>query len=61
MVPDALAALSLVRALTAELLKNGIIRPKDVEYIKATALKDLEQPGNENVMRARELVENEYP
>ena len=33
-IPDAMAALALVRALTAEMMKSGMLRPQDIEHIK---------------------------
>lgn len=59
--PDAVAALALVRALAQELVKNGHLRPKDLEYAKAAALDEIPNANNEGLLEARRLVAEEFP
>jgi len=58
--PEGMAALALVRALAQQLVANGLLRPKDLEYAVEAALNDLPQDNNVNVVSARDIV-TEFP
>jgi len=58
--PEGMAALALVRALANQLVANGILRPKDLEYAIEAALRDLPQGNNENIASAQEIL-REFP
>jgi len=58
---DAIAALTLVRALTHHLIETKVITPEWLESIREDALAELEAGGGPIVEQARELIEREFP
>ncbi|MEZ5833378.1 MAG: hypothetical protein R3D05_19560 [Dongiaceae bacterium] len=58
---DAIAALTLVRALTHHLVETGRLTADDVEKTRLEALAELETVKGPIIEEARKLVEQEYP
>jgi hypothetical protein len=58
---DAIAALTLVRALTQHLIESNRLDPLELELIRENALEELETGGGPIVERARELIAKEFP
>jgi hypothetical protein len=58
---DAIAALTLIRAITHHLIETKVITPEGLEMIRDDALAELETGGGPIVEQARELIEKEFP
>jgi len=58
---DAIAALTLVRALANRLIETNVLDALELEFIREDALAELETGGGPIVEQARELIEKEFP
>jgi hypothetical protein len=58
---DAIAALTLVRALTHHLIESNRLDPLELELIRENALEELETGSGPIVEQARQLIEKEFP
>ena len=58
---NAIAALTLVRALTQRLIESNRLDPLELELIRENALDELLTGSGPIVEQARELIEREFP
>jgi len=58
---DAIAALTLVRALTHHLIESKRLDPLELELIRENALEELATGAGPIIEEAKTLIQREYP